>query len=105
MWWIISVINLILLSLEAAGTTFMVMVMLNGFPSLPDAMVALYMVCGSGLLLALSLLSGWLAKKLAETSPVPLWLGGVLFTLSFLVSLPILLFILTFALLVSFGKV
>jgi hypothetical protein len=103
MWWIISLISLFLLAVEALVTTFFVMVALNGFPSLPDALVIIYLVCAGGLLLALSGLAGFLARKLADVSRVPLWLGGILTTLVSLVILPVLMFVLTFGLLAGFG--
>jgi len=72
MWWVYSLIALIWLVIEAMVITFFLMVALNGFPSLPDAFVSIYLVCTCGLLPALSLLSGFLAKKFSEINPLPL---------------------------------
>ncbi len=105
MWWIVSLISLLLLAIEGALTTLMIMILLNGFPSLPDAMVNLYLVCAGGSLPALSLLAGWLARKLSQISRVPLWLAGILTIIASLVMFPILLFVLTFVLLAVFGKI
>lgn len=105
MWWIISLIGLVLLVIEAVMTTFLLLIVLNGFTSLPDALVNIYLVCTCGLLLLLSLLGGYLAKKLAQISPLPLWLAGVLTTMVNLVIIPVLLFVLTFGLLAAFGMI
>jgi hypothetical protein len=105
MWWVISLIGLVLLAIEAVAVTFMVMVALNGFPSLPDAFVKIYFVCTLGLLPVLSLLSGFLAKKYAETNPLTLRHAGILTTIASLVIVPILLCGLTFGLLLAFGMI
>jgi len=105
MWWIISLISLVLLVIEAVLTTFFVMIALNGFSSLPNALVIIYLACTCGLLPILSLLAGWLAKKLSGSSPLPLWLTGTLTTIVNLVIIPILLFVLTFGLLAAFGEI
>lgn len=104
MWWIIiSVIALVVLVIEAVLSGMMVLVMLNGYMSIPDAMVNIYLACNCGLVPVLSLLAGWGAKKLSEVTPMPLWLGGVILTVVALIVLPIVLFVLAFVLLGAFG--
>ena len=106
MWWIISLIALVLLFLGAVVVTFLLMVALNGFPSLPDAFVYVYLVFICVLLPALSLLAGYLAKKYSDRNPnMPLWVAGLLATVASLAVLPILLCGLTFGVLVAFGMV
>jgi hypothetical protein len=65
MWWIISLIGLVLFAVEAVVTTFFLLVALNGFPSLPDVLVVIYLVSGCAFVLGLSFLAGWLANRLA----------------------------------------
>ncbi|MAU01320.1 MAG: hypothetical protein CL608_29620 [Anaerolineaceae bacterium] len=103
MWWIISLIGLVLFAMEAVVTTFFLLVALNGFPSLPNALVAIYVVSGCASVLGLSFLAGWLAKKLAQSGSLPLWFAGVLTTMGSLVLLPIVLAVWTFTLLLMFG--
>jgi len=105
MWWVISLIALVLLFIEAVSVTFFLMVALNGFPSLPDAFVTIYFASTCGLLLALSLLAGFLAKKYSEIKPVPLQQAGVLTIIASFVIVPILLCGLTFGLLLAFGMI
>jgi hypothetical protein len=105
MWWVVSLIALVLLIIEAVSVTFFLMVALNGFPSLPDAFVTIYFASTCGLLLALSLLSGLLAKKFSEIKSVPLQYAGVLTIIASLVIVPILLSGLTFGLLLAFGMI
>jgi hypothetical protein len=105
MWWIISLIGLVLFTIEAVVTTFFLLVVLNGFPSLPNGLVVIYLVSGCAFVLALSFLAGWLAKKLVQSGSLPLWFAGVLTTVSGLVLLPIVLSVWTFALLLIFGQI
>ena len=105
MWWVISLIALVWLVIEAVGVTFILMVALNGFPSLPDAFVYIYLVCTCGLLPALSLLDGFLAKKFSEIKALPLGHAGILTMIASSVILPILLCGLTFVLLLAFGMI
>jgi hypothetical protein len=104
MWWIISLIGLVLFAMEAMVTTFFLLVALNGFPSLPDALVVIYLASGCAFVLGLSFLAGWLAKKLAQSSSLPLWFAGFLTTTGSLVLLPIVLSVWTFGLLLIFGQ-
>lgn len=104
MWWIISLIGLVLFAIEAVITTFFLLIALNGFPSLPNALVVIYLVSGCALVLALSFLAGWLAKKLTQSGSLPLWFAGVLTTIGSLVLLPIVLSVWTFGLLLIFGQ-
>jgi hypothetical protein len=105
MWWVVSLIALVLLLIGAVVVTFFVMVALNGFPSLPDAFVILYFAFTCGLLPALSVLGGILAKKFSEVNSQPLWIGGILTTIVSLMILPILICGLTFVLLLAFGMI
>jgi hypothetical protein len=104
-WWIISLIALPLLAIEAVMVTFVLMVALNGFPSLPDAFAIIYLVCTGGLIPVLSWLAGFAAKKRSETNPPSLWSTGVVTIIASTVIFPILLVGLTVVLLVSFGMV
>jgi len=103
MWWIISLLLIPLLLIEAVATTFILMVMLNGYPSLPDALVNLYLVCAIGLVPGLSLLAGFLAQKLSDLQPIPLWVSGSATGLAAVALFPISLITLTFALLAAWG--
>lgn len=103
-WIVISVIALVLLLVDGAITSVFVLIMLNGYMSLPQAMDAIYLTCGGGLILLLSFFCGFGAKKLAESTPIPTWLGGVILTGIALVIVPVFLFVLTFVLLGLFGK-
>jgi len=103
MWWIISLLLIPPLIVDAVVTTFILMVMLNGYPSLPDALVNLYLVCACALIPGLSLLAGFLAKKLSEVGKLSLGFGGVLTGTAALTFLPIILIALTFVLLAAFG--
>ena len=105
MWWVISLIALVLLVIEAAMVTFFLMVALNGFPSLPDAFAIIYLVYTCGVILVLSWLDGFLAKKLSETNPLPLWLTGTMTMTVSVVIVPILLIGLTVVLLLAFGMI
>jgi hypothetical protein len=73
MRWILSLILVPLMIVGAVVTTFFLMVMLNGYPSLPDAMVNLYLASACGLILGLSLLAGFLTGKLSEAGKFPGW--------------------------------
>jgi hypothetical protein len=103
LWWIISLIALPLLVVQAVLTTVLLIIMLNGYPFLPDAMPVIYAVCTSSLLLALSLACGLAPKKLAQSTSMPMWASGMLMMLAGLMMLPIALCLLTFALLGAFG--
>ena len=105
MWWLISLIALVLLAIEAVMVTFFLLIALNGFPSLPDAFAIIYLVCTCGLIPVLSLLGGFLAKKLSETNPLPLWPAGILTMIASVVIMPILLIGLTVVLLLAFGMI
>jgi len=103
MWWIISLILIVPLVVEAVATTFVVMVMLNGYSRVPDAMVGLYLTSAVSLIPSLSLVAGLLAKTVSALYPLPLWLSGSLTGLVALVLFPVLLVTLTFLLLAVFG--
>ena len=105
MWWVISLIALVLLFIEAVSVTFFLMVALNGFPSLPDAFAIIYLVFTCGLVLALSLLAGLMAKRFSERNSLPLGLAGMLTVVVGLVMVPVLLCGLTFGLLLAFGMI
>jgi hypothetical protein len=104
-WWIVSLTALILLATEAAMVTFFLMVALNGFPSLPDAFAIIYLICTFVVMAAFSSLDGFLAKRLSETNPLPLWVTGTMTTTVSVVITPILLIGLTVVLLLAFGMV
>jgi hypothetical protein len=103
MRWILSLILVPLMIVGAVVTTFFLMVMLNGYPSLPDAMVNLYLASACGLILGLSLLAGFLTGKLSEAGKFPGWVIGILAGAAALVLLPLILVTLTFVLLAIFG--
>jgi hypothetical protein len=105
MWWIVSLAALILLAIVAAMVTFVLMVALNGFPSLPDAFPILYLIVTGGLVPVLSLLDGYLAKKLSEANSLPLWAAGMMAITVSAVCLPIPLIGLTVVLLLAFGMI
>ncbi len=102
-WYIVSVILFLPLFVVAVLSTVFVMIMLNGYPSLPDAMVTLYLTGATFLIIGFSIVAGWLAKKLSSTISVPLWLSGVLTGGVFMVVMPFALLVLTFGLLAVFG--
>ena len=66
-------------------------------------MVLLYGLTPIGLVPGLSLLAGFLAKKLSDFFPIPLWFTGSVTSLITLLAYPIILIVLTFALLAAFG--
>lgn len=103
MWWIISVILLPLMIVDAGVITFGLMVMLNGYTSIPDALVTIYLVSMVGLVIGLSLLAGVLARKIAARGKIPLWVSGLPTGLAALVLLPVGLVSLTFVLMIVFG--
>jgi len=84
-------------------TTIFLMVMLNGYPSLPDGFILLYLGGAIGLVAGLSLLIGWVSKKLEDTLKIPIFAGGPLIGATALVLLPVSLVSLTFTLLGAFG--
>ena len=106
MWWGVSLMALVLLALEAAMVTFVLLVALNGFSSLPDVLGILYLVCTGGSIPLLSWLDGSLAIKLSETHPsLPLWLAGLMTTTVSVVYFPLLPIGLTVVLLLAFGMI
>ena len=100
---IVSLIFFLPLFIEAALATFFIMVMLNGYSSLPDAMVTIYLTGALFLVGGFSVMAGWLAKKLSGALAAPLWLGGILIGWVFILILPVSLLVLTFGLLAVFG--
>lgn len=102
-WYIVSVILFLLLFGVAVLSTLFVVIMLNGYPSLPDAMVTLYLTGTLFLVIGFSVAAGWLAKKLSSALAAPFWLGGILIGWVVILLLPVSLFVLTFGLLAVFG--
>lgn len=102
-WIIVSIAMFPILLLEAVLSTFLVMVMLNGYQSLPDLMVAFYLTGTVFLVIGSSLAVGWLAKKLSRGLAAPLWLGGILVGGGFITIMPFALLVMTFGLLAVFG--
>ncbi len=100
---IVSLILFLPLLIEAALATFFIMIMLNGYSSLPDAMVAFYLTCALFLVGGFSVVAGWLAKRLSSALTAPLWLGGILIGWVVVLLLPVSLIVLTFGLLAVFG--
>ena len=105
MWWIISLAALITLAMDAGMVTFVLMVALNGFPSLPDALAIIYLVFTGGLVLVLSLLDGTLAVKLSAAHPLPGWAAGIMTITVSVVYVPLLLIGLMVVLLLAFGLI
>ena len=104
MWWVISLISLIVLGITEMMTTFVLLIVLNGYPTLPENLVAIYVVTSCGLLPTVSLLNGLLAKKLSENPSRSLENAGIMtITISVLI-VPIILFVLAFGLLAIFGQ-
>jgi hypothetical protein len=103
MWWIVSVILAPLLIGSALITTFFVMVVLNGYPSIPDALAGIYLAAALVLTSLLSIMAGRTAGNLAQGRGMSLWLAGLLSGAAVLALLPILLGVLTFILLAAFG--
>jgi hypothetical protein len=65
--WLISLILIPLLTLAAALTTLLVIVVLKGYPSLPDSMTILYLLSACSLVPTLGLLAGFLTGVAALT--------------------------------------
>ena len=105
MWWVISLIALVLLLIAAMAVTFFLIVALNGFPYLPDAIAIIYLAFACGLVPTLSVLAGLLAKWISAGKPERLLPAGILTTIVSLVTVPILLCGLTFGLLLAFGMI
>jgi hypothetical protein len=102
-WLISSAIAFVLLSAQAILATFALMIFLNGYPSIPDAMVIIYLGCTGGIVPALSLLVGWGIKKAAEKTTIRAWLAGIGLAALLILILPAILAGLAFALLAGFG--
>ena len=102
-WLIVSMVTVILLLAQAGLTTFVLMVALNGYPSIPDAMVNTYLTCACGSIPSLAFLSGWAAKKVSEKTKIPAGLAGIGFAGLAILLLPAILAGVTFALLAGFG--
>jgi hypothetical protein len=103
MWLIISLLLILLLSLEGVVSTFFIIIMLNGYSSLPDALVNLYLASAVVMLLSLGFGAGFVAHKWAALRPISLWASGSLSGFVALVLYPPLLIALTFGLLAMFG--
>ena len=102
MWWIVSLVALVVSTIEAVAVTFVVMVALNGFPSLANAFAFLYLACTGGVMLVMSLLDGFLAKKFSEATSLPLWFAGVVTVTIGAMVMPVLLIGLTGVLMLAF---
>jgi hypothetical protein len=103
MWWVVSLILAPLLLGAALVTTLLLMVALNGYPSIPDALVGIYLAAAFILTPSLSVMGGRMADKLAQGGRMPLWLAGIPSGAAVLVLLPILLGVLIFILMAVFG--
>lgn len=103
MWLIISLLLILLLSFEGVVSTFFVIIMLNGYSSLPDALVNLYLASAVVMLLSLGFGAGFVAHKWAALRPISLWASGSLSGFVALVLYPPLLITLIFGLLAMFG--
>lgn len=103
MWLIISLLLILLLSFEGVVSTFFVIIMLNGYSSLPDALVNLYLASAVVMLLSLGFGAGFVAHKWAALRPISLWASGSLSGFVALVLYPPLLIALIFGLLAMFG--
>ncbi len=104
MWIVIGLVGLVVVSITSVISTLFVIVMLNGFTSLPDDMVLLYGGCAFGLGPLFGLLSGLASKKISEISSIPAWLAGIGFISAFTTLTPFVLVGFTLFLLVAFGK-
>ncbi len=103
MGWLVALVLVPFLALTAMVTTFVLMIVLNGYPSLPGAMVNVYLISAGLLIPGLSILAGFLAQKVSARRGLSLWIGGLLIGAAASVVLPVILFGLTFALLAAFG--
>lgn len=103
MWLIISLLLILLLSFEGVVSTFFVIIMLNGYSSLPDALVNLYLASAVVILLSLGFGAGFVAHKWAALRPISLWVSSSLSGFVALVLYPPLLIALSFGLLAMFG--
>lgn len=103
MWLIISLLLILLLSFEGVVSTFFIIIMLNGYSSLPDALVNLYLASAVVMLLSLGFGAGFVAHKWAALRPISLWASGSLSGFVALVLYPPLLIALIFGLLAMFG--
>ncbi len=105
MWLIIVVIAFALLSCEVAVTSIIILIMLNGFPRLPDGFIAIYALFTMVMVTGLSFLSGFLAWKLSEKGHISLPISGVITILISIIIAPVSLFVLTFVLLYAYGMI
>jgi hypothetical protein len=101
-WWGLSLAALVLLGAEAMAVTFVVIVALNGYPSIPDAFAIIYLVYAFVLVVGSSLLVGLLAKRLSEASSKPVGLAGMWPLVVSIVIVPVHLVGLTVVLLLAF---
>ncbi len=77
MWWIVVLVTLLALIPLAVLEIFGAMIAANGFMGNTDPMVAVFLLCLGGGILAMSLAAGFVAKILAERFSRPLWLTGL----------------------------
>ncbi|MBN1919823.1 MAG: hypothetical protein JW892_01150 [Anaerolineae bacterium] len=103
MWLIVSLLLILPLIAEAVVTTFVLMVMLNGYTGLPDTLVNIYLASAAALIPGLALGAGFAAQKWAASRSIPLWTSCSLSGLVVLVLYPPFLIVLTFGLLAVFG--
>ncbi len=91
MWFVITLLAFILLSVEVVITTFCILILLNGFPTLPDAFVTIYLTSSCFLILFFSAVDGVIAKIVSLWKPSGQWYAGVTMVLLSLIAMPILL--------------
>ena len=77
MWWIVSLVTLVVFIPLMVAEAFLAMVLANGYMGNTDPMAISYLICQAGGVLLLSLLSGLLAKILTERFSMPLWASGI----------------------------
>ena len=101
--WIISIVSLLLLTGEAFVVTLIIIIGLNGYPSLADLIPPLYIGLSTLFILTVSGLNGWGAKQLSATGRLPLWEAGMLLMVAALVATPIFLVFITIVLVGTLG--
>jgi hypothetical protein len=105
LWWVVSLIALVVLLLTSGAMTLIVIIALNGFTYLPDAIGVIYLVFTVGLVIGFSLLAGLVSKNLSQRNDMPLWRTGALTVIIGMLITPTLLCAATTGLLVAFGMI
>jgi len=100
---VIAVVALVSVSITSLFSTLFVIIMLNGYPSLPNDMILLYAGCAFGIGPVFALISGFASKKINDISPIPAWLAGIGLIIIANFSAPFILVGYTFMLLAAFG--